>query len=161
MFFMVEATVKNEAVFVVRPAHETTPLAVVRYPRRWVDALPDEVRREAIMSFLKRKAELAQGKHSATSAEFETWVVDHPALGEYLTATTYPDGGQRQTATVLVFVEDGVVKGCLRDRDTDMSLWASSGSIQGVLEALDAALAEPNPAWRKNQSWGQKGAKKK
>lgn len=77
-----------------------------------------------------------------------------PGLCEYLTQAEWPDGSPRELACVLVVCEDGVWKGCLSDKATDRSLWASAASISGVLEALEKRLASPSPDWRKRRDQG-------
>lgn len=111
------------------------------------------------MSFLKRKAEIQGAEKRTASADHVRWTQKHAALAEYLTAEEYPDGGKRQTSTVLIFMEGGEVKACLRDRDTDMSLWVTSGSVPDVLLALESALQSDDAQWRKNATYG--GQKKK
>lgn len=103
------------------------------------------------MSFLKRISEADGAKRAVASKAAAEWAKRYPALNEYLTLTSYPDGGQRQTATVLLFCEDGVWKGCLRDRDTSRSLWVTSGSPSEVLDDLEATLKTDTAEWRKDK----------
>lgn len=74
-----------------------------------------------------------------------------PALHEYMTLTTLPDGQQRRPSTLLLFFEDGAVKACLSERDAGMSLWGTGDSVADVLAVLDALLRSEKPPWRKNK----------
>lgn len=76
-----------------------------------------------------------------------------PALLEYMTSLTLPDGSPRRTSTLLVFCEDGCWKACLTDRgltdrDPSASLWRASDTFMGVLSQLDDALRVGVQDWR-------------
>lgn len=81
------------------------------------------------------------------------WPSEFPGLWEYLTLTKFPDGAPRQTATLMVTMDDGTFKGCLNDRANGRSAWVSSRSPTGLLHVLEARLQEDSLEWRKNQSW--------
>lgn len=84
-----------------------------------------------------------------------------PGVREMLVETRYPDGQPRQTSTLLLFVEAGVVKACLRDRDQGQSAWSSGVSVIDALEALEAGLQADTVQWRADgQKKGWKGGKK-
>lgn len=74
-----------------------------------------------------------------------------PALHEYLTFTTYPDGGERQTSTLLFFLEEGLWKLCLCDRASDRTLWASGDAIEDCLLTVEGQLQEGRAAWRQSR----------
>ena len=86
---------------------------------------------------------------------------DMPLLHAHLVDRTWDDGGDRCTSTLLVFAEDGLWKGCLHDREEKATLWASGGTIRGVMEALEALLSEGHGMWRRDKVWspgkGRKG----
>jgi len=115
------------------------------------------------MSFLKKVVERDGVKKREMAAEWGKWKAKFPALAEWLETDLWPDGSARKTSTLLVFVEGGAVKGCLNDRDGCQSLWASSGSIQGLLEALEGALASGEGEWRESYQGnkGQSGGNRK
>ena len=100
------------------------------------------------MRFLKRVQESTEASRQQLSHEWSTFRSRFPALAEYLEVDSWDDGKTRLTSTLLVFVEDGSVKGCLNDREADRALWVTAGSIQGVIEALEAALAAGTGDWR-------------
>jgi len=72
----------------------------------------------------------------------------YPTLWAYISKQAFPDGEVRKRSTLVVFCEDGMVKGCLSDKDTEACLWAASSSFAGLLEALEARLTEDAPEWR-------------
>lgn len=71
-----------------------------------------------------------------------------PGVFEMLTSRRYPDGSIRLPSTLLVFCEDGMFKGCLNDRDNQLTAWASSESFSGLLEALERGLSSDSLQWR-------------
>lgn len=79
-----------------------------------------------------------------------------PTLGHFLCDEVWPDGELRQRSTLVVFVEDGMFKACLSDKDSGTSLWASCKSFDDLLEALEARLTDDRPDWRKARVKGKK-----
>lgn len=77
-----------------------------------------------------------------------TFVDNYPILAAYVTQERYPEGGFRQTSTLLFFVERGQLKVCLSDREGHRSLFRASNSIDGCLEALEQALANDTADWK-------------
>lgn len=72
----------------------------------------------------------------------------YPLVLEMLSATTYEDGGPRQTSTLLLFVEGGTVKGCLNDRDIGRTAWAASTTLEGLLASFESRLEKDGLEWR-------------
>lgn len=72
----------------------------------------------------------------------------YPILAQFMCAIVDDDGKTRQTSTVNIFVEMGVVKASLRERDHALTLWVTSGSVEGIFEALEDALNKNPPEWR-------------
>lgn len=84
-----------------------------------------------------------------------------PGVREMLTETRFPDGSNRLTSTLLLFIEAGVVKVCLHDRDQGQTAWASGASVGDVLEALEAGLQGDTLQWKASyKKGGGKGGKR-
>jgi hypothetical protein len=113
------------------------------------------------MRFLKRVQESERSVESQLGAEWSLFKSRHPALAEYLEVDAWEDGRPRQTSTLLLFLEDGVVKACLNDRDADRALWVSGGSVAGVLESLEAALSGGTGEWRTRAVNGRRATSKR
>jgi len=77
------------------------------------------------------------------------WAEKHPALWEFLSATAYGDGSERQTSTLSWFIGR---EGCtivLQDRDVGRSLWASAPTWEQALRILEQqAQKGPTAPWR-------------
>lgn len=80
----------------------------------------------------------------------------HPALWEFLSLSSWEDGSPRQTGTVLLVVDAGMVKAWLNDRDGQRAAWASGDSLGGVLERLEVGLTKDTLEWRASQPKSRK-----
>lgn len=76
------------------------------------------------------------------------FVEAYPAIAEHLCCMAYEDGTKRQTSTVTLFVESGMLKMSLNDREEGRSLYVSSETFLGVVELLEVALMADSPPWR-------------
>lgn len=129
-------------------------------PHYWLRSEHLSVQVQAV-KFLKRVTEAEKKAAVQSSDEHVAWRQAYPALAEYMECDSWPDGSQRRTSTLLVFCEAGAVKGCLNDRDAGRSLWATAGSLDSLLVALEAMLSTGQGEWRQShyQPPTQKGPK--
>lgn len=79
-----------------------------------------------------------------------------PTLGNWLCSPVWPDGELRQPSSLIVFMEGGMFKAGLNDKDNNMILWASCKSFNDLLEALEARLTDDQVDWRKSRSKGKR-----
>ena len=77
---------------------------------------------------------------------------DFPTLYDYLKSTTYEDGSNRLTATLLFFVDSGSLKCCFSDRDNGRQAFVTATDLMGVLIALETGLANNSLDWRSKRS---------
>lgn len=83
-----------------------------------------------------------------------------PALWEFLTATVWPGSTDpRQPGSILMFVQDGLLKVRLMDPNTNEMLWLAYQSLWEALQGADQALAEGKGEWRVQRPY--KGQQKK
>lgn len=78
----------------------------------------------------------------------------HPVLFSYLTQRKWPDGTPRQTSSLTMFEDSGVMKAVLKDRDAGLCLWASSPTIARLYDVLEALLCDPDAEWRTERTTG-------
>ena len=90
----------------------------------------------------------------------EEFAKDCPAVYEYLTMDRYPDGGERQVATLIIFLEEGRWKGCLSDRESDRTLWKTADTIEDMLLEMDADIQEGGTGFRRSTQRKGKGGRK-
>lgn len=73
---------------------------------------------------------------------------NHPALAEYLTLGEWEPGVVRQTSSLLIFCDEGVVKAMLNDRDGARIAFVAAGGITEVLKAVERGLVGSTLDWR-------------
>lgn len=113
------------------------------------------VQKEGLSDMIRRQsASGGEVPAGAPAARDVALAADNPLLLEYLTATSFEDGSERETATLLIFAASGVWKGCLNDRAESRALWVSGVDVAGVLEALERALDTTTPDWRPTRQFG-------
>jgi len=81
----------------------------------------------------------------------------YPALFEFLAEPEWAAGEPRETGTMLVFVEEGVFKARMNDRDGGRVAFYGSDSFQGLLEGLERKLKTDELDWRKDKFTPKKG----
>lgn len=89
----------------------------------------------------------------------ETTSKKMPALWEWLTATKDETGEARETGTILIFAEEGLVKMCVCNRDTGHVAFISAKTLQDAFLKVDKGLAADSLDWRLSKR--DKGAKGK
>jgi hypothetical protein len=99
--------------------------------------------------YLKNRSPVDANGKAAARMVTDNWMSVHPALSEYLTLDRWEDGTERETATLLLFAEDGLWKACLHDRAEGRTAWVSSGTVTGLLERLEEGCASDDLEWRK------------
>jgi len=72
-----------------------------------------------------------------------------PTITEYLCCLKYDDGSQRARSALSLFVEDGVFKMAMNDKDTKRSLYVAAEGLQEAFNLMEVALQADNPPWRK------------
>lgn len=73
----------------------------------------------------------------------------YPGLWEHLTETAWPSGKSRMTSTLLIFVEEGLVKLCLNDRSATRTAWVSGRTLTEALEHLNSGIEGDSLEWRR------------
>lgn len=130
-------------------------------PWDW-NAMSEEWEGGVMSKFLKRLKETVNKGPGGPAAVDPEWSKKYPAIVEYMTLVQDDDKNERETSTLLIFAEAGVWKACLGDRETGYTLWASGGTVEELLESLEAILQSPRPGWRlkgKRLPKGKEGGK--
>lgn len=103
---------------------------------------------EGVMSVLRRR-DAAGGGNSVNGVVSKcALAATHPGLFEFITADCYGPGEPRVPGTVLVFVDSGLLKACLSDRDQGLVAFVSGASLQALLRAIEDGLRGDNLDWR-------------
>lgn len=119
--------------------------ATHRYPDG--QPVPDTMQ-DRIWNMLKKPSgDGAQGK-SRPSLGDPAFQQQWPLLWSHLTQTTWEDGSPRQTSTMLVFAQEGVLKCMLRDVEAAQVLWTAGNGFTALLHAVEGQLESPDADWR-------------
>lgn len=81
-------------------------------------------------------------------ADFEK---EWPYLSAFLADTVWDDGTQRETGTLLIFVQEGYLKVCLNDRAANRSAFVTGPTINMLFDACEAGLEGDSLDWRKKK----------
>ena len=82
-----------------------------------------------------------------------------PHLVEYLTCDKWEDGTARQVSSITIFVDEGMLKASLNDKELQRSLFRTSNDLLSLFEALEAAVGQGDAAdWR---TWKNAGKRRK
>jgi hypothetical protein len=85
---------------------------------------------------------------------------EYPLLWSYLTQNKWEDGTPRQTASILIFSDDGILKGMLRDREAGLCLWVAGATMDGLFVALEGSVGDPRADWRQDRQMAGQTAKR-
>lgn len=108
------------------------------------------------MSYLK-KLQASDGAGKPASFVDVDFQNSYPALHEFMTSPTYPDGSSRQLSTLTLFRDDGFWKACLNEKDQGLVLFVAEDRFGVLMEALELLLQEERPPWRKSTHKGRPG----
>jgi len=81
---------------------------------------------------------------------------DFPAIWDLMTTTKLKDGTSVATMTVLLFVQDGLWKACLNDRQGEVSSFVSADTALALLQAIEEGLAGDSLEWRSSKPYKRK-----
>lgn len=121
----------------------------------WAPYHPSQENR--MSKFLKKALAAASSGKGKAKGPPEKWLAEFPALQELLTLRKNDDGSERTPCSLTLSPAEEGHKGCLRELDEGLMLWATSGTLQGVLEALDSQLQSEAPDWRRDKFHKGKG----
>src|SRR5215210_2731012 len=98
---------------------------------------------------VKKRLASATGGQLASVDEGSFFEGRYPLLESHLCDLAYDDGSPRVTSTLLLFVENGVWKGCLCARDSDEVAFVSGSCTEELLTAFEVGLDRGVIDWRK------------
>jgi len=74
-----------------------------------------------------------------------------PTLWEHMTVERFDDGQPRKTSSLLVYTQDGRVKGMLKDKEEGEIAFLTAPSFFGLLESFEEGLREGKLDWRRDK----------
>ena len=112
------------------------------------------------MSLLRKSDMEGRGGPGPRSLTDPAFASQYPLLWSYVTQNKWEDGTPRQTASFLVFSDDGVLKMMLRDREAGLCLWVAGATVMGLFDAVEGALGDPKADWRQDRAAAGQTAKR-
>ncbi len=120
-----------------------------------------KARKGALMArFIGQRVEANGGKVNPATPALGAWAGTYPAICEYMTQGTWPDGTPRETSTLSMFVDAGMWKACFKDRDQGQVLFVSAKTPEQLLQTIETQLATGGAEWRPDHGYGKKNGKK-
>lgn len=104
------------------------------------------------MSGLKRRA--APGNMAAVAVDGVIPFPDakfadkRPLLAEFFTRVFWGPGEPREKGSLFLFVEDGMFKCCVNDKDSSQVAFVTGTTLDGLLDAVEKGLAQDRLDWR-------------
>lgn len=114
---------------------------------RWYVS-PLRSRRPTVSEWIERSKRGPTGQSVNVTPEERAWVASHPALHEYMSLPRWADGSVRETATLIIFVDDLVYKACLNDRATGKVGFVTAATPLTLFELLEERLQTDSMDWR-------------
>lgn len=106
---------------------------------------------------LPRRSQSGEDGHILLSSDAGEFGLKYPTLWEFLTRTKWENGDRRETGTLLVFVDLGLLKCCLSDRDSGEVAFLAGADFDALMATVESGLAHSSIEWR----WAKGGPKKK
>lgn len=78
----------------------------------------------------------------------------YPALWEFLTLSTWEGGDPRQPGSITVFLGSSGLQACVSDKDGGLVAFVTGRSLEAILLAVDAGIADDSLDWRRPREQG-------
>lgn len=78
----------------------------------------------------------------------DVFKVDMPNIYEFLTATRWDDGSPRMPGSMSIFVQVGVLKACINDKELKRVAFVEAPTWDELLAQIDMAICDDNTVWR-------------
>lgn len=101
--------------------------------------------------YLRQKQTPGQDGMSDHQATVEDFPAALAGLAEFLTLDRWEDGKKRRTGSITVFSDEGSLKACLSDKDTDAVAFVSAPSWVQLLHLVEEGIRGSSLEWRRNR----------
>lgn len=106
------------------------------------------------MPLKKREVSPTGDSASSPAVEFGAWAKDYPTLCEFLSQRLWEDATPRATGTILVFVEAGGWRCCVKDREYGEVAFVSGKTPTALLGAIEKGLTAGTLDFRPDKPQG-------
>lgn len=131
------------------------------FPRWYWDALTDGEKETFRMAFFERARKTNEPSEQLSGVADEAAKRQYPTLVEVLTTMMEGQFGVTGRCSLSIFVQDGVWKGIVRDKQEGLCLWVSSATLSQLFKTIEGSLLDPDTVWRLDRYAGNDQAKRK
>jgi hypothetical protein len=76
----------------------------------------------------------------------------YPTLMEFISSASFQDGSSREGGSITWFLQDGLLKACLRDKTLGAVAFVSGSSLTALLKAMEQGLVSGKMEWRADKA---------
>jgi len=73
---------------------------------------------------------------------------DYPTIFGFLTETKYDDGKPRQTGSISIFTQLGVLKASISDKDNGQVAYVEALTLHELIELVERAICDDSTEWK-------------
>lgn len=128
----------------------------LRFPGGSSDLLGFREVRDLMSELIRQLRDQVRQDGPAKTAHDEEFQTLYPFIWDMLTVDAI-DKVPRATSTLFFFVEEGVAKLCINDRDLGRMCFVSGYSFRACLEAIEQGLVSGTLDWRADRRAKKKG----
>jgi len=112
-------------------------------------------RRKRSLVLHKPTANGSSGASLKSTTCLGTWLAPFPSIWEFLTLSTWTDGSPRIPGTILLFMDEGSLKVCLKDKNGPRTAFVTGPDPDTLFLAVEEGLAANSLSWRPDKSSGR------
>lgn len=106
--------------------------------------------RMAIDERLRRKVSPNDPAGTGAAPPDSDFEKKYPLLWQFLTETRWDEKTPRETGSVLIFVQEGVWKAMVKDKDSGEIAFVSKNTFKTLMEAIERGFVEEKLDWRQD-----------
>lgn len=128
--------------------------------RRW-SQLQQPVREKLVSDVIARARERLERAERGERPPDEAFAGEYPALWEFVSVSTMPNGGKRTRSKLTLFLEGDQWKAALTDPDVEASAFVTADTFLDALRSLETQAQEDTLDWRRWWKGGDRSKKQK
>jgi len=98
--------------------------------------------------YLQEPGKNGAGPTTGDALNVDSFGAAFPALWEFMCLDRWENGKSRVAGSLTLFVEAGMVKCCVNDKDRRMMSFVGASGLVAVLEEVELQLEESRLSWR-------------
>lgn len=110
--------------------------------------------RRDVGEFVQKAKKRSIARSQVTSIDDPQWQSTYPALHDFMTSDRWDKNTVRKTTTLFLFVDGGLLKACINDRDREETAFVSARTFKELFQAIEEGLQGDTLDWRVRQENG-------